>query len=90
MRSRRAAILAAIVCLVGAACRAEPAPKVKVALTFDDLPWNGALRGGHKQSEIARDTLAVLKQHHVPPSYGFINAEKLERNPDGALADRQK
>ena len=82
----RAALLAGILCLVGAACGAEPAPKVKVALTFDDLPLNGALPAGHKQSELARDTLAVLKEQHVPPSYGFINAEKLERNPDGALA----
>jgi peptidoglycan/xylan/chitin deacetylase (PgdA/CDA1 family) len=28
----------------------------------------------------------VLKQHRIPPSYGFIVARGLERNPDGALA----
>jgi prolyl-tRNA synthetase len=28
----------------------------------------------------------VLKKHRIPPSYGFINARQLERNPDGALA----
>jgi peptidoglycan/xylan/chitin deacetylase (PgdA/CDA1 family) len=61
-------------------------PKLKVALTFDDLPLNGTLAVGSKQSDYARDTVKVLKQHRIPPSYGFINADKLERNPDGALA----
>jgi peptidoglycan/xylan/chitin deacetylase (PgdA/CDA1 family) len=61
-------------------------PRLKVALTFDDLPINGTLPLGKKQSDFARDTIRVLKKHRIPPSYGFINAEKLERNPDGALA----
>ena len=39
-----------------------------------------------KQSDLARDTVKVLKKHRVPPSYGFINADKLERDPDGAQA----
>ena len=34
----------------------------------------------------ARDTLKVLKKHRIPPSYGFIVARGLERNPDGAMA----
>jgi len=57
-----------------------------VALTFDDLPLNGTLPAGALQSDFARDTVRVLKKHRVPPSYGFINADKLERNPDGAKA----
>jgi peptidoglycan/xylan/chitin deacetylase (PgdA/CDA1 family) len=36
--------------------------------------------------EIARDTLALLKARHAPPAYGFINAKKLEGNPDAAEA----
>ena len=39
-----------------------------------------------EQSDFARDTIKVLKKHRIPPSYGFINANKLERNPDGAQA----
>ena len=62
------------------------APKLQVALTFDDLPLNGTLPLGAKQSDFARDTIKVLKKHRIPPSYGFINADKLERNPDGAKA----
>jgi peptidoglycan/xylan/chitin deacetylase (PgdA/CDA1 family) len=65
---------------------AAGAPKLKVALTFDDLPLNGTLGAGFKQSDYARDTVAVLSNYRIPPSYGFINAIKLEGNPDGALA----
>ncbi len=61
-------------------------PKLKVALTFDDLPRNGTLPTGARESDFARDTIKVLKKHRIPPSYGFINARQLERNPDGAKA----
>jgi peptidoglycan-N-acetylglucosamine deacetylase len=77
---------AAALLLVGAAQAAEP--RLKVALTFDDLPINGTLPLGKKMSDFARDTVAVLRKHRIAPSYGFINANKLERNPDGALALR--
>jgi peptidoglycan/xylan/chitin deacetylase (PgdA/CDA1 family) len=62
------------------------APKLEVALTFDDLPRNGSMAPGATESDFARDTVRVLKKHRIPPSYGFINANKLERNPDGARA----
>ncbi len=62
--------------------------KLKVALTFDDLPVNGPAPASSSASKIARETLAVLAQHRIPPSYGFINAGQLEQNPDGALALR--
>jgi len=58
----------------------------KVAITFDDLPLNGDLPPGVTRVQIARDTLTVLKVRHVPPAYGFINAKKLEGNPDAAEA----
>jgi peptidoglycan/xylan/chitin deacetylase (PgdA/CDA1 family) len=72
-------------CLSATVVAAEPA-KLKIALTFDDLPINGHQAAGDKQSDYARNTVAVLKKHRIAPSYGFINASKLERNPDGALA----
>ena len=78
-------LLAAAVLLSAAA---SAAPRLKVALTFDDLPVNGSLPADVQQSDIARDTVKVLKRHHIAPSYGFINADKLERNPDGAKALR--
>jgi peptidoglycan/xylan/chitin deacetylase (PgdA/CDA1 family) len=79
------ALATALLC--GPAFAAKPA-RLKVALTFDDLPINGIQSPDARQSDYARDTVAVLKKHRIPPSYGFINATKLERNPDGALALR--
>jgi peptidoglycan-N-acetylglucosamine deacetylase len=58
----------------------------KLAITFDDLPSNGALPPGVTQTQNTNDVLAILKKHHVPSVYGFINAKKLEGNPDGAEA----
>ena len=58
----------------------------RVAITFDDLPLNGDLPPGVTRVRIARDTLALLKARHAPPAYGFINANKLEGNPDAAEA----
>jgi peptidoglycan/xylan/chitin deacetylase (PgdA/CDA1 family) len=58
----------------------------KLAITFDDLPLNGALPPGVTRVEIAGNTLAVLKIRHVPPAYGFVNAKKLEGNNDAAEA----
>jgi peptidoglycan/xylan/chitin deacetylase (PgdA/CDA1 family) len=75
-----------LLALLCALAVAEPSVKLKVALTFDDLPLNGLLPPGALKSDYARDTIEVLKRHRVPPSYGFINARGLERNPDGALA----
>ena len=58
----------------------------KIAITFDDLPLNGALPAGMTRVKIAEDTLAILKARHVPPVYGFVNAKKLEGNADAAEA----
>jgi peptidoglycan/xylan/chitin deacetylase (PgdA/CDA1 family) len=72
--------------LLGSGGALATQPKIKIALTFDDLPQNGGLPAGVTRSDIARDTVRVLKKHRIPPSYGFINADKLERSPDGARA----
>jgi peptidoglycan-N-acetylglucosamine deacetylase len=77
--------LALLGALVWAAAGAAE-PRLEIALTFDDLPLNGSLPPGMKQSELARAAVKVLKKHRVPPSHGFINARHLERDPDGAQA----
>ncbi|MGA6982239.1 MAG: polysaccharide deacetylase family protein [Candidatus Sulfotelmatobacter sp.] len=58
----------------------------KLAITMDDLPLNGTLPPGVTRAGTTRDVLAILKKRHAPPVYGFINAKKLEGNPDGAEA----
>ncbi|HEX3819101.1 MAG TPA: polysaccharide deacetylase family protein [Candidatus Sulfotelmatobacter sp.] len=60
----------------------------KIAITFDDLPLNGILPPGVTRTEIARGAIAILKKHHAPPVYGFINAKKLEGDSDAAEALR--
>lgn len=61
------------------ACAAQ-----KVAITFDDLPLNGTLPAGVTRAQIARETIARLRELHAPPAYGFVNAKKLEGNADAA------
>ena len=58
----------------------------KVAITFDDLPLNGGLPPSATRVQIARDAIALLKARHLPSAYGFVNAQKLEGNPDAAEA----
>src|SRR5271163_5239511 len=76
-------LLASIVIFLTLCC---VCPAQKLAITFDDLPRNGDLPPGVTQTETAKNTLAILKKKHVPPVYGFINAEKLEGSADGAEA----
>ena len=83
MRIRRplAALALAAALVTSMAARAEP-----VAITFDDLPLNGALAPGMTRVGIVEDVLAILRERHVPAVYGFVNADKLEGDRDGAEA----
>ena len=81
---RLSILLTAALLVAGTAFAKEP--RLKVALTFDDLPLNGTKPADRSKEQITRDTVAVLKKHHIPPSFGFINARGLERSPDGARA----
>ena len=73
----------AVFALLANLARAE-----NVAITFDDLPLNGTLANNTTQSGVVKDVLAILKAQKIPPVYGFVNAAKLENNPDGAEALR--
>lgn len=79
MRLTAACLLACIPLL----CSAE-----KVALTFDDLPLNGALQPGVDEVDLVNRVLPIFAEHKTPPVYGFINAQKLEGNSKGADALR--
>jgi peptidoglycan-N-acetylglucosamine deacetylase len=63
-----------------------PCAAQKVAITMDDLPLNGVLPPGVTRVETAHKVLEILKRHHVPPVYGFVNAVRLEGNDDAAEA----
>ncbi|MGB7847146.1 MAG: polysaccharide deacetylase family protein [Candidatus Acidiferrum sp.] len=53
----------------------------EVALTFDDLPVHGPLPPGTTRLEIADSIIHALQAAHAPPTYGFVNAKSLERDP---------
>jgi peptidoglycan/xylan/chitin deacetylase (PgdA/CDA1 family) len=57
-----------------------------VALTFDDLPAAGDLPAGDKRSRIATALTAELNTNHLTGTYGFVNAVKLENDPDAQQA----
>jgi len=63
-------------------------PHPAVALTFDDLPAAGSLPPGQNRSQIAASLAAELKIAHLEGTYGFVNAVKLENDPDAQAALR--
>lgn len=56
--------------------------QVEMAITVDDLPSHGKLAGGTTRLEIAEKMLKIFKKHQVPEVYGFINAERVFRDPE--------
>jgi peptidoglycan/xylan/chitin deacetylase (PgdA/CDA1 family) len=59
-----------------------------VALTFDDLPAAGSLPAGGNRTKVATELTAELKANHLEGVYGFVNASKLEHDPDAQRALR--
>jgi peptidoglycan-N-acetylglucosamine deacetylase len=53
-----------------------------VAITVDDLPSHGALPPGMSRSDIAKGVIKALKDAQAPKVYGFVNAKKLEQDPE--------
>ena len=60
----------------------HPAPAQQLAFTFDDLPAHGNLPPNQTRLEVAQSILKTLHDQHLPPTYGFINAVKLEQHPE--------
>ena len=54
----------------------------EVAITIDDLPSHGTLPPGLTRVDVANSILGTLRQAHAPKVYGFVNAKKLEQNPE--------
>jgi len=63
-------------------------PHPTVALTFDDLPAAGSLPPGQNRATIAAALTAELKAARLEGTYGFVNAVKLENDPDAQKALR--
>ncbi len=54
---------------------------LRIAITFDDLPAHSALPPGETRIEIASKIIAVLQNAHLPPTYGFVNAVRVDEQP---------
>ena len=59
-----------------------------IALTFDDLPAAGSLPPGGTRTKIATDLTAELQAAHLKGTYGFVNASRMENDPDAQHALR--
>jgi len=61
-------------------------PHPVVALTFDDLPAAGSLPPGQNRTKILALLSSELVANHLEGVYGFVNAVKLENDPDALQA----
>jgi peptidoglycan/xylan/chitin deacetylase (PgdA/CDA1 family) len=52
----------------------------QVALTFDDLPAHGTLPAGMTRVDIANRIIHALQAAHTPPTYGFVNAKRIQED----------
>lgn len=73
-----------LICLFAAFAPAANAEKI--AITFDDLPFNGRIQEGSGALGVIQRTVAILRERRAPLVFGFINAQRLESNPDGVAA----
>jgi peptidoglycan/xylan/chitin deacetylase (PgdA/CDA1 family) len=64
--------------------RHRPAPGFEIAVTFDDLPVHGDLPRGVSRADVINQIIHALKAHHVPPTYGFVNAHWIAEDPKNA------
>ena len=72
----------AFLCILLPFLCAAPSVSQQVAFTFDDLPAHGDLPPGQTRLGVAESILRTLRDQHMPPVYGFVNAAKLEKIPE--------
>jgi peptidoglycan/xylan/chitin deacetylase (PgdA/CDA1 family) len=72
---RTPAALAAALALLTAPAAAEP--RLKVALTFDDLPVHGSLAPSRTRSRMAKEIVAALRAGRAT-AFGFLNAKTID------------
>lgn len=56
-------------------------PAQEVALTFDDLPYTGALPGNTTRLDIVKNIAKILQEARAPRVYGFVNGGKDDVEP---------
>jgi peptidoglycan/xylan/chitin deacetylase (PgdA/CDA1 family) len=58
--------------------------RLRIAITFDDLPAHGPLPPGETRLDVASKIIAALHDAKVPPTYGFVNGVRVEEQPADA------
>ena len=73
--------LAVALLAVAPGCRTGPSPatpaRLRIAVTLDDLPWQGATAPGETRMQATRRLLEVLRARGVPAT-GFVNCDRIE------------
>jgi hypothetical protein len=63
---------------------AAATPPIRIAFTMDDLPVHGPLPPGETRVDVAQHITAALRDAGLPPTWGFVNAAQIEREPASA------
>jgi peptidoglycan/xylan/chitin deacetylase (PgdA/CDA1 family) len=67
--------------LLAAFAAVSSAQAPRISITFDDLPAHGELPADETRLDIANSILATLHAERMPPTYGFVNGEKVASDP---------
>jgi peptidoglycan-N-acetylglucosamine deacetylase len=81
MRSRsfrRITRLSVAMLMGGAAVAAQGQ---QIAFTWDDLPAHSSLPPGETRAGIGKKIIAAMRDEHMPPAYGFVNASQMASEP---------
>ena len=76
-RRRVRMVLAGLMMVLGAALGRGQ----QIAFTWDDVPAHSAMPPGETRVAIAQKLIDAMKEAHLPPVYGFVNGNALEREP---------
>ena len=74
-------MIAIVLILLTSALHALANP-IRLAVTVDDLPSHGSLSEGETRVEVVDTIVEVLRRHHVPEVYGFVNYMFVDRKPE--------
>lgn len=75
-------LASAIVLALGGCASVPGAMGPTVAITVDDLPVHGEMPPDETPITVARGVISALQAEGISTAYGFVNGERIEREPD--------
>jgi peptidoglycan/xylan/chitin deacetylase (PgdA/CDA1 family) len=70
----------------GAAAEDPQRAKVRIAITFDDLPGSAVLPPGYTSERLLEELTTALEAHHVKGAVGFVIGSRLAADAKGEAA----